>query len=105
MAPNYAEKCPVMVQAHLSGHSNVGPQDIHTLELLSQFNREKIPERAVHALGAGAYGEFEVGAILTPSVACDYIWNLIMLVTRLPTTSPTFAMLICSSVLAKRRPW
>lgn len=40
--------------------STVGPKDIYTLEALSHFNREKIPERAVHALGAGAYGEFEV---------------------------------------------
>ncbi|KAK6953944.1 hypothetical protein Daesc_003906 [Daldinia eschscholtzii] len=34
--------------------------DFHLIELLSHFNREKIPERAVHAKGAGAYGEFEV---------------------------------------------
>ncbi|KAJ5673932.1 CAZyme family AA7 [Penicillium macrosclerotiorum] len=54
-----AEKCPVMGMAP-SKISSVGPQDIYTLEALSHFNREKIPERAVHALGAGAYGEFEV---------------------------------------------
>lgn len=30
------------------------------LDALAQFNREKIPERPVHAKGAGAYGEFEV---------------------------------------------
>lgn len=43
-----------------SGLSSTGPKDMHTLETLSHFNREKIPERVVHALGAGAYGEFEV---------------------------------------------
>lgn len=63
MAPNYAKKCPVMGKAPSSGHSSIGPQDVHTLEVLSNFNREKIPERVVHALGAGAYGEFEVGTI------------------------------------------
>ena len=61
MAPNYAKKCPVMGHAPSSGQSSVGPKDIYTLEALSHFNREKIPERVVHALGAGAYGEFEVG--------------------------------------------
>nr|AET79197.1 chanoclavine synthase catalase protein [Claviceps paspali] len=30
------------------------------LDSLARFNREKMPERAVHARGAGAYGEFEV---------------------------------------------
>ena len=29
-----------------------------------QFNREKIPERVVHARGMGAKGFFEVGAYL-----------------------------------------
>ncbi|KAF3063824.1 Peroxisomal catalase [Daldinia childiae] len=35
-------------------------QDFNLIETLSHFNREKIPERTVHARGAGAYGEFEV---------------------------------------------
>lgn len=35
-------------------------QDIHLLEKLSHFDRERIPERVVHAKGAGAYGYFEV---------------------------------------------
>ncbi|KAK8927939.1 hypothetical protein H634G_05495 [Metarhizium anisopliae BRIP 53293] len=44
---------------------NRGPQsnpglNYNLLDKLAQFNREKIPERAVHARGAGAYGEFEV---------------------------------------------
>jgi catalase len=34
--------------------------DFRLIDALSQFNRERIPERAVHAKGAGAYGEFEV---------------------------------------------
>jgi catalase len=35
-------------------------QDVHLLQKLAHFNRERIPERVVHAKGAGAYGYFEV---------------------------------------------
>ena len=35
-------------------------QDVHLLEKLAHFNRERVPERVVHAKGAGAYGTFEV---------------------------------------------
>ena len=35
-------------------------QDVHLLEKLAHFNRERIPERVVHAKGAGAHGYFEV---------------------------------------------
>lgn len=34
-------------------------QDIHLVEKLAAFDRERIPERVVHARGVGAYGEFE----------------------------------------------
>lgn len=40
---------------------NNGPvllQDIHLIEKLAAFDRERIPERVVHARGTGAYGEF-----------------------------------------------
>jgi catalase len=32
--------------------------DINLIEKLAHFTRERIPERVVHAKGAGAYGEF-----------------------------------------------
>jgi len=35
-------------------------QDVHLLQKLAHFNRERIPERIVHAKGAGAFGYFEV---------------------------------------------
>lgn len=35
-------------------------QDFHLMEKLAHFNRERIPERVVHAKGAGAGGVFEV---------------------------------------------
>lgn len=35
-------------------------QDFHLLDTMATFNRERIPERVVHARGAGAHGYFEV---------------------------------------------
>jgi catalase len=35
-------------------------QDFHLIDKLAKFDRERIPERVVHAKGAGAHGFFEV---------------------------------------------
>ncbi len=35
-------------------------QDHYLIEKMAQFNRERVPERVVHAKGSGAYGTFEV---------------------------------------------
>ncbi len=35
-------------------------EDFHLLEKLAHFSRERVPERVVHAKGAGAHGYFEV---------------------------------------------
>ena len=35
--------------------------DVHFLEQMAHFNREKVPERQPHAKGAGAFGTFETG--------------------------------------------
>lgn len=37
-------------------------EDVHFLEKISSFDRERTPERVVHAKGAGAYGYFELTA-------------------------------------------
>lgn len=37
-------------------------EDIHLIEKLAAFDRERIPERVVHARGAGAFGVFEASA-------------------------------------------
>ena len=34
-------------------------QDHYLIEKLAQFNRERVPERVVHAKGGGAFGFFE----------------------------------------------
>lgn len=35
-------------------------QDVHLIEKIAHFDRERIPERVVHAKGAGAHGYFQV---------------------------------------------
>jgi len=40
-------------------------QDYQLLEKMATFNRERVPERAVHAKGAGAYGTFTVANDIT----------------------------------------
>jgi len=54
---------PVADNQHSQTAGATGPvllQDHHLLEKLARFNRERIPERVVHAVGSGAYGTFEV---------------------------------------------
>jgi catalase len=51
--------CPVEHPTKYQRIAN-GPlllQDFHLIDLLAHFDRERIPERVVHAKGAGAYGE------------------------------------------------
>ncbi|MGQ4512101.1 catalase [Streptomyces sp. DW26H14] len=54
---------PVESDEHSLTVSPDGPillQDHYTIEKMAQFNRERVPERVVHAKGSGAYGFFEV---------------------------------------------
>ncbi|MGP3985181.1 catalase [Streptomyces sp. 3N207] len=48
-------------------------QDQHLLEKLAHFNRERIPERIVHARGAGAYGKFTVTADVTEYTRAKFL--------------------------------
>ena len=48
-------------------------QDIHLMEKLAHFDRERIPERVVHAKGAGAHGYFEVTADVTPYTRAEFL--------------------------------
>lgn len=40
-------------------------QDLLLIEKMAHFNRERIPERVVHAKGSGAHGTFEVTGDIT----------------------------------------
>jgi len=48
-------------------------QDAHLLEKLAHFDRERIPERVVHAKGAGAYGYFKVTADVTKYTKAKFL--------------------------------
>ncbi|KDQ52902.1 hypothetical protein JAAARDRAFT_138017 [Jaapia argillacea MUCL 33604] len=49
-------------------------QDFHHIDLLAHFDRERIPERVVHAKGAGAHGYFEVTHDIS-DLSCAAIFN------------------------------
>ena len=51
--------CPVENPEAYQRVGSNGPlllQDFHLIDLLAHFDRQRIPERVVHAKGAGAYG-------------------------------------------------
>ena len=48
-------------------------QDVHLIEKLAHFNRERIPERIVHAKGAGAGGYFEVTTDVTKYTKANFL--------------------------------
>ncbi|KAI5288106.1 peroxisomal catalase A [Ascosphaera aggregata] len=55
--------CPIFDPEAAQRVGRNGPlllQDFNLIDMLAHFDRERIPERVVHAKGAGAYGEFEV---------------------------------------------
>lgn len=47
--------------------------DVHTVEKLAHFDRERIPERVVHAKGSGAFGYFEVTHDVTKYTCADFL--------------------------------
>ncbi|MEV7287213.1 catalase [Streptomyces sp. NPDC093252] len=54
---------PVESDEHSLTIGDTGPillQDHYLIEKMAQFNRERVPERVVHAKGSGAYGTFQV---------------------------------------------
>lgn len=76
--------CPVN---HYQDSQTVGPrgpvllQDFFLHEKLAQFNRERIPERIVHAKGTGAYGAFTVTHDIT-QYTCARVFSEIGKQTR-----------------------
>lgn len=48
-------------------------QDVHLTEKLAHFDRERIPERVVHAKGAGAHGYFEVTQDVTKYTQAKFL--------------------------------
>ena len=48
-------------------------QDVHLTDKLAHFDRERIPERVVHAKGAGAHGYFEVTHNVTKYTRANFL--------------------------------
>ncbi len=70
---------PVADNQHSQTAGPGGPvllQDQHLLEKLARFNRERIPERVVHANGSGAYGHFEVTKDVTPYTRARFLGEI-----------------------------
>jgi catalase len=51
-------------------------QDHHLIDLLSHFDRERIPERVAHAKGAGAHGYFEVTDDVSDICKADFLQGI-----------------------------
>jgi catalase len=68
------------IPAASDDHSlTVGPggptvlHDAYVVQKLQHFNRERVPERVVHAKGAGAHGFFEVTADVTEFTSASFL--------------------------------
>ena len=57
----------------VGNNGSVMLQDVHLIEKLAHFNRERIPERIVHAKGAGAGGYFEVTKDVTKYTKAKFL--------------------------------
>lgn len=68
--------CPVENPSKWQRVGANGPllmQDFHLIDQLAHFDRERIPERVVHAKGAGAYGEFEITDDISDIASSDML--------------------------------
>ena len=66
--------CPVHDNEHSQTAGPRGPmlmQDVHLVEKMARFNRERVPERVVHAKGYGAHGTFTVTHDITEYTCAD----------------------------------
>ena len=71
-----AEGSPVADQENSLTAGPRGPllmQDVQLLEQMQHFNRERIPERVVHAKGSGAYGTFTVTQDITKFTRAKFL--------------------------------
>ena len=50
-------------------------QDVHLIEKLAHFDRERIPERVVHAKGAGAHGYFQAYKSMSKYTCAKFLQN------------------------------
>ncbi len=67
---------PAASEEHSLTVGNDGPvvlHDVHLVETLAHFNRERVPERSPHAKGSGAFGELEITGDVTAWTKADFL--------------------------------
>ncbi|GME84768.1 unnamed protein product [Ambrosiozyma monospora] len=85
------QRIPVSTKGYAHPQPPTGPlllQDFRLIDSLAHFDRERIPERVVHAKGAGAFGEFEVTDDISDICSAkflDTIGKKTKLITRFST--------------------
>ncbi|MDD5934618.1 MAG: catalase, partial [Clostridiales bacterium] len=50
-------------------------EDVHLIDKIAHFDRERIPERVVHAKGVGAYGYFQPYQCMSEYTYADFLQN------------------------------
>ena len=74
-----ADGCPVADNQNSLTAGPRGPllmQDVQLLEEMQHFNRERIPERVVHAKGSAAYGTFTVTHDITKYTKAKFLGKI-----------------------------
>ncbi|WP_278314381.1 catalase [Lolliginicoccus levis] len=67
---------PVASDEHSLTVGSQGPIALHDhylIEKMAQFNRERVPERVVHAKGSGAFGELEITDDVSAYTCADFL--------------------------------
>lgn len=93
MSPPFTNSngCPIpdpFASQRVGQHGPLLLQDFNLIDSLAHFDRERIPERVVHAKGSGAYGYFEVTDDITDICSAkflDTIGKKTRLITRFST--------------------
>ena len=68
--------CPIpepFATQRVGKHGPLLLQDFNLIDSLAHFDRERIPERVVHAKGSGAYGVFEVTDDITDICSAKFL--------------------------------
>ncbi|MCG8465910.1 MAG: catalase [Xanthomonadales bacterium] len=71
--------CPIADDNNSISAGRRGPltfDNFQLFEKLAHFNRERIPERVVHARGTGAYGSFTLSRSLSEYTRADFLQHL-----------------------------
>ncbi len=74
--PTNENGAPAVSEEHSLTVGTDGPvvlHDIHLVETLAHFNRERVPERSPHAKGSGAFGELEITGDVSAYTKADFL--------------------------------